>query len=274
MADEDNDRGGAGVFGRRIGPLSVGAWALAGAGGLVLAVLINRRRSSSGNTGTTGEGADAAAADAAAGYLPLGSGFTVPGGGAGATGPSGTSTSTPPTGTDPKGYETNEAWKRAALAALIAKGYPAIVADDALARYLESQQLTSQQAALVNEALQLVGPAPVPMPAAPAPPPDPSQPTSSPTPSAPAPAAWSPPGYLAGVKFVISTAGGAVYRVTPNGLEWIPSESAFYAQGGGGTVQLDSGPFTYTGNRGGTPPVALPPAVIASMPKVGNTPPA
>lgn len=273
MADErDESTGRAGVFGRQLGPLSVGAWALAGAAGLVLAVLINRRRSS-GNTGTTGEAVDAAASDTAAGYLPAGSGFVVPGSGTNATGTSGTSTSTPATGTDPAGYATNDAWKRAALAALIAKGYPAIVADDALGRYLESQQLTAQQAALVNEALQLVGPAPVPIPAAPAPPPDPSQPTSAPTPAAPAPAAWSPPGYLSGVRFVIADTGGAVYRVTPQGLEWVPSESAFYSLGGGGTVQLASGPFTYGGNPTGTPPVALPASVIATMPKVGNTPP-
>jgi hypothetical protein len=270
MAEPDeNDSALPGVFGRRVGPLTIGAWALAGAAGLVLAFVINRRSRPADENDT----ADVVNPDA--GYLPVGSGFTVPGGAVTATGPTSTGT-TPPTGTTPTGYQTNEAWKSGALSALIAKGYPAVVADDALARYLESQQLTSQQAALVNEALQLAGPTPTPIPAAPAPPPDPAQPASAPTPApapAPAPAPWSMPSYLQGVKFVIGSSGGAVYRVTPAGLEWVPSVSAFYAQGGGGTVDLDSGPFTYAGNPKGTAPVVLPPQVIASLPKVGNTPP-
>ncbi len=279
MADEPDNGGGGlelpGAFGRRIGPLPLGAWVGAGVAGLVLAYVWNKRRGASEGTSAGDETTtDPQTADASApAYLPTS--FAVAGGGPGATGSTGTTTTTAETvtGTATTGYATNSEWRRAAVTALTAKGYSAIVADDALARYLESQDLTAQQSGLVGIALQTIGPAPDPVPASPAPPPDPTQPASQPTPvtttpaaATPAPGAWKP-AWLGTTKFLISENGGAVYQVTDAGLVWVPSESAFYALGGGGTVRLASGPYTYAQN--GTPPVAVPDATLNALPRVG-----
>jgi hypothetical protein len=269
MADDDLELPGG--LGRRIGPLPLGAWIGAGVAGVALAFVWNRRRkSAAGGGGTDEAAADLEAADAAAApFVPTS--FVV-GGGATATGSSGGASPTgdgTPTETPPTGYGSNAAWKSAALSALIGKGYPATVADDALARYLESQSLTSQQSALVGTALQLVGPAPDPVPAAPSPPPDPSLPTSAPSSPAPA-AAWTRPAWLGNAKFVKGD-GPAVYLVTANGLEWVPSESAFYALGGGGTIRLADG-STYTYAQNGTPPVVVSDAALATLPVVGARP--
>jgi len=269
MADEELDLPGG--LGRRIGPLPLAAWIGAGVAGVALAFVWNRRRSkSAGGGGTDEAAADLEAADAAAApFLPTS--FVV-GGGVGATGssggasPSGDGTPTEPA---PTGYASNGAWRSAALAALIAKGYPGPVADDALARYLESQTLTAQQTGLVQAALQAVGPAPDPVPAAPTPPPDPTMPTSSAGPT-PAPAAWTPPAWLTGVKFVKGD-GPAVYVVTKQGIEWVPSESAFYAMGGGGQIRLADGSL-YTYAKTGTPPIVVSDAQIATLPLVGPRP--
>ena len=109
-----------------------------------------------------------------------------------------------------------------------------------------------------------VNPVQAPLPT-PTPTPTPA-PTPTPTP-APTPAVWSLPGWLTGVKF-LKGAGPAVYSVTPNGLEWVPSESAFTAQGGGGSIPG----YNYS-NPTGTPPVIVSDAIIASLPKIGQTPP-
>lgn len=287
MADEPDNGGGGlelpGAFGRRIGPLPLGAWVGAGVAGLVLAYVWNKRRGASEGTSAGDETAtNPQTADASApAYLPTS--FAVAGGGPGATGSTGTTTTTAETvtGTTPAGYATNSEWRRAAVTALTAKGYSPIVADDALARYLESQDLTAQQSGLVGIALQTIGPAPDPVPASPAPPPDPTQPASQPTPvtAAPAPAAPAPgswkPAWLQGVRFVKGS-GPATYLVTDNGLEWVPSEGAFIALGGGGTLADADGrgnPYTWSRNPNGTPPVVIPDSALAALPKVGTSPP-
>lgn len=265
MADEPLELPGG--LGRRIGPLPLGAWIGAGVAGVALAFVWNRRRKSAGGGGTDEAAADLEAADtAAAPFLPTS--FVV-GGGVGATGssggasPSGDGTPTEPA---PTGYGSNSAWRSAALSALIAKGYPGPVADDALARYLESQALTAQQTGLVQAALQLVGPAPDPVPAAPTPPPDPTMPASAPTPApAPTPAApsWTPPASWGSARFVQARGSTAIYLVRPNGIEWISSEEAFQNLGG-------------SFGRPGQPAanyLILDPSAMRGAPRIGPTPP-
>lgn len=79
---------------------------------------------------------------------------------------------------------------------------------------------------------------------------------------------WSPPAWLVAHRFVIGEHGGAVWQVLPNGLRHVPDEATFYALGGGGTVVLSSGPFTYAGNPDGEPPLSLSAALLDDMPRV------
>ncbi len=83
-------------------------------------------------------------------------------------------------------------------------------------------------------------------------------------PEAPAPDVWVKPSWLTS-RFVIGENGGAVYEVTPTGLQWVPNEQTFFALGGGGTVRLASGPYTYGGNPGGIPPQPIPQALLESL---------
>lgn len=174
--------------------------------------------------------------------------------------------------------QTNLDWGKQATNWLIATGVVPSDAQNAISAYLYGgMPINETQLAALNEALRKLGsppegPMPVPevmpkatTPAATVPTPSTSVPASSPS------TAWSKPAWLTS-RFVVSENGGAVYQVTSSGLEWVPSEGAFYALGGGGTVNLASGPYTYGGNPGGTPPVAVSDAVLASLPKVGVTP--
>ncbi len=284
MAEDDTGGGGLelpGPLGRRVGPLPLGVWLGAGAAGLVLAYVWNKRKGASEGTGSGDETTtDPSAADASASaFLPTG--FVV-GGGAqvpatGATGGSTTGDGVP-SSDEPTGFQTNAQWRNAAVSALVARGYAGVVADDAIARYLESQSLNATQQGLVNLALTIVGPAPDPVPAAPSPPVDPTQPTSQPTPAAPAPApAPSPaPVQLPASRFVIGENGGQVFEVVRRslqegggGLRPITSEAELYRLGGGGRVTLAGGiVHTYHGNPNGTPPVPYPVEYLNSLPRV------
>lgn len=261
---------------RDVGPLPLYVWIGAGVAGLGLAWYWNKRRKA-GGADSAPDTADPSAVDggaAAAGATPfLPTSFVVGGASAGgnATGSSATPTGdTPvPDSSVPASYTSNSAWRSAAIQALNKLGFSAVLVDDALARYLESQPLNANQAQVVQTALQVVGPVPEPVPAAPTPPPEPGAATSQPTPQAPAagPAAWVKPAWLGSARFVKGD-GPAVYLVTPQGLEWVPSESAFYALGGGGTITLADG-TTYTyANKTGTPPLVVSDATIAALPKV------
>lgn len=267
---------------RDVGPLPLYVWLGAGVAGLGLAWYWNKRRKAGGADSaddTTDPAAvdGGAAAAAATPFLPTS--FVV--GGGGGTGGNATGSSATPTGDSPvpdssapAGYTSNGAWRNAAIGALGKLGFSTVLVDDALARYLESQPLTANQAQVVQTALQVVGPAPDPVPAAPTPPPEPGQPTSQPTaPAAPAaPAAWVKPSWIGTAKFVKGD-GPAVYLVTPQGLEWIPSESAFYALGGGGTITLADGQTHTFAKKDGTPPIVVSDAALAALPKVGTLPP-
>jgi len=99
-----------------------------------------------------------------------------------------------------------------------------------------------------------------------------TQPVAQPTYTEPAPvaapaaAAFQLPSWLNGIRF-LKGSGPAVYAVTPNGLEWVPSEDVFTAMGGGGSIPG----YNYQ-NPNGIAPVIVGENVINSLPKVGATP--
>lgn len=87
----------------------------------------------------------------------------------------------------------NDEWANAAINFLIASGYEATVADQAIRTYLAGQSLSLQQASLVNLALQKFGAPPTPLPpgpplpTVPLPPAPPVKPTPKPPAKPPAP---------------------------------------------------------------------------------------
>jgi hypothetical protein len=60
--------------------------------------------------------------------------------------------------------QDNTDWYRQAMAALIGKGWSATLADSALRKYMQGMTLTAEESAMVDSALQLVGPMPSPAP--------------------------------------------------------------------------------------------------------------
>ena len=110
-------------------------------------------------------------------------GWTMAGTGNTATGDS-ASPSTPLAATIPA-LGSNNDWRTSATRFLIARGFAPYEVDTALAHYLQSETLTAQQVALVELALQAVGPLPEPIPA---PPSTIAAPGTSTTP----PGAWVP----------------------------------------------------------------------------------
>jgi len=192
MAEEEaGGRGIAETFKHKVGPLPVGVWVI----GIVLVwyVVVKRRGAGSaaggpgqqtdpaGNVGTInpqtgyvyGSSQDQAAlagqsAGGASGSGSGGSGATVAG-----------------------QYTTNQDWARAAINLLVGQGIDPTEANTAIEQYISSQQLSSQQQADVNLAIQSLGA-----------PPDPPQPGGNPqpivTPPSPGPVyATNPPTGLA-----------------------------------------------------------------------------
>jgi len=276
----------------KVGPLPAWAWGLM-LGGTIVGVRWYRNRSHPAPvTGTSADGAGGESGDPT--EQGVGVGVGDPGIGMASPGvvgaypipstyqanPGGTITSDGlPSGSEDTGPLNNGEWREQAFDQLRGKGYDPTAASTALSKYLSSQPLTPAEVQMVSFVLQMVGEPPEGAPAivregaqattptTPAPPP------VSVTPPLPAPPQkWVKPPWLGSAKFVIGADGGAVYMVTDDGLVWIPSEAVLYANGGGGTVQLSSGPYTYGGNPGGAPPLAIPASTLASLPKVGPQP--
>jgi hypothetical protein len=151
--DHEHGPSGSGLkatFGKRIGPLPMGVWLLAVAGGIGVAYVIRRRT------------AAAAPTDAVTG-ADLGTGLdnTVVGGGAA---PGSGSTNVDPTAGTGGPLQTNDDWYRRCMTVLVAKGYDASAVDTALRKYLDGQALTPTEAAIKALALTYVGPPPIPPP--------------------------------------------------------------------------------------------------------------
>lgn len=181
----------SGALSKKIGPLPVGAWLLAAAGGIGVALFVRSRRA----------GADQAQAEAAA-TVPDGTVYTQPNGiGQGGSSGSGGSSDDTPT------VRTNSEWAQVAVRRMIARGYDPTAVDVAVRAYLSGDHLSSMQRAIIAEILVFVGPPPTaPPPESPGPPVvvlppvitpvvDPPLPPPPPAPvvTAPPPPVWTPP---------------------------------------------------------------------------------
>ena len=120
----------------KIGPLPVGVWIAAIAGGLLIAYFVRKR---------------SAAGDAAAGDER--NTDTAPGVGGGALGVGGVVDMTQrPT--------DNQSWLNIAVERLVGKGYNPLVVYSALSRYLAGGTLSAQDQAIVSAAIRELGPPP------------------------------------------------------------------------------------------------------------------
>lgn len=126
-------------MGKMIGPLPLGAWAAVLIGGLGVAYYT--RHSGSATPAPT---------DAPVVNDPVGTGGS--GMWANIDTPSSVDTVADPT--------TNDEWATKAIRTLVATGYPAINADQAIRRYVAGETLAASEAAMVNAAIMLIGPTP------------------------------------------------------------------------------------------------------------------
>lgn len=272
----------------KVGPLPAWAWGL-GLGGTIVGIRWYRNRSTPVPTEAAGTSASEGGAGGEPGGLPTidgPEGATMSGGVVGSYSIPSTYQANPggvitadgtASGSPDDGPLNNAEWRERAFDALRAKGYGTVPASTALSKYLSSAPLTAADEAMIAYVLQMVGEPPEGAPAIvregnPPPVTAPGQvPAATPIPTPAQP--WVKPAWLNGIKFVKGS-GPAVYLVTDAGLEWLPSEAAFYAQGGGGTITDVGGgkPYTYGGNPTGTPPVVIPDSMLASLPKVGTQP--
>lgn len=134
------------TFERKVGPLPLGIWVLAVAGGVAVAVFVRRNASTADPVLVDGMPGDGSGPD-----LP---GTTAPGAGniytPAPSNPYGTDLSTP-------GPTTNEEWARLAIQRLILKGYSPLLADTALRKYIGGSPLDTSEQAAVSEAMRLAG---------------------------------------------------------------------------------------------------------------------
>lgn len=151
---------------KKAGPLPVGAWVALVGGGLGVTYYLNRNK---GGSPESGSGVLQPNPDA------TGMGTYVPSGGNAGSGGSGSA--------NPPGFSDNNEWGTTAINYLIGLGYDPGIANQAIALYLSSSPLTSQQQSMVNSALQKFGPPPL-LPA-PTIPKDPDKPTGPQLPSQP-----------------------------------------------------------------------------------------
>lgn len=149
MADEIAEAGN--FLTQKVGPLPIGVWMVA-AGGVYWYVRKRNAGSESGPTALT----------------PSGRVGTT--GGIGSSDMSGGG-SRDSDSTTAGQYSTNEAWGRAAINYLVARGVDPTVANSAITQFLASQNLTTDQQAQVNLAIQALGS-----------PPNPPQPGTAPPP--------------------------------------------------------------------------------------------
>jgi len=126
-------------LGKKAGPLTYGEWSLAGAGGIAIAYWYKKKYGGS------------SASNVANAYDPLGN-SDVSGVGGVSTGTSGSSG----TGST-SGYQSNGEWGSAAVAALIKAGVSPLKATQAIADYLAGAVLSSDEQALVGQAIGLIG---------------------------------------------------------------------------------------------------------------------
>jgi len=172
---------------REIGPLPVWAWLVVIVGGVLLGRMISRRSSGDGDEAEGGGGGSPSRIQLPAGYSggAVGGGIMLPNGAA------------PEQNRTSETIESNEQWRRQAVAYLVGAGNPPLGVDRALFAYLNGQELTPEQSDYVSEAITRFGippsapAAPTAESAQPPPPAEITQPTGpsnrGPTVAAPAP---------------------------------------------------------------------------------------
>lgn len=172
MAEEETAaRGATSFLTKKIGPLPAGVW-IAAAGGIWFFLQRRQRAAAAGagaaNAAQTDPAGNTGTIDPATGYV-----YGTPQDSAGLAGNSAVGGTTSGTGGSTVGgqYPDNTAWAQAAINYLVGIGVDPTAANAAIQQFLASQDLTPQQQADVNQAIQRIGA-----------PPSPPQPTTPPTP--------------------------------------------------------------------------------------------
>jgi hypothetical protein len=142
----------------KVGPLPLGVWGVLGLG--IFLYIQHRQAAGAGTAGTgTDPAGNVGAIDPATGYVygsaedtaALGQSSSIDGGTSSSTGSGSTTAGT---------YATNNDWSRAAINYLVGLGEDPTVVSQAIQQYLSSQNLTTEQQAAVNLAIQALGPPP------------------------------------------------------------------------------------------------------------------
>jgi hypothetical protein len=157
----------------QIGPLPLGAWLAVVGGGLGIAYYSRR----AGVSATPPQVVEDTSNPAGVGQGPGWIAVPPPSSGPAA----------------PAGPTTNEEWGRLAINWLIAQGYDPALSDSAIRKYLETQELTVQEYALLQAALRQFGSPPVPLPSPPSAPKIPGPVVVTPPVVAPPPQQPPPP---------------------------------------------------------------------------------
>jgi hypothetical protein len=144
---------------KKVGPLPLGVWIIAGGAGVAIAVYMRRQSAAQDQTPTETDTSD----------WNLGGNTDTPAGVGGSAGGGG---SVPPLPTAPA---DNDEWFRRASDALVARGMSGTVVNAALGHFLSGESLSDQDRAIVDAAIRAEGNPPV------APPPAPNKPPNPPT---------------------------------------------------------------------------------------------
>ena len=184
------------TFRGKLGPLPVWAWGAIIGVGIVAYVWFSGKTDDAGETdpdAPTSATSSSSLADAIDGAF-----LTTP-----ANGGSGSNADIPDT------VDTNSAWGMRAIAALIGKGILPLSAQQAIAKYLDEQEMTSDEAKLVNQAIGAVG--------------QPPESVGVPKVAGP-PAAAKPARYIRNVS-------GQIYAVSAEGVQTAVTDAAYIALG-------------------------------------------
>jgi len=258
--------GGAGskVLGKKMpGGLTAGTWLVIIGGGYII---LRYYKSHSGSSALSAAASQAAAQQAAQDQLY----------GTGLSGTVGTTSTATTTGTSAgASYPDNITWQSAAVNWLVARGYDAALANQAIGDYLSGNTLTAQEHAMVNLVVVAIGSPPI------APPPSTTVPTPVTTPGgpgtlpvvtpggpviAPTPVPTSPAPSTSGSSQVPVT----VVKWTPTNTPWnstISGIAAHYGYGGDWQAVWDSSANAALRAKRGQPSLIQPGDTVYVTPK-------
>jgi LysM repeat protein len=172
MAEETEAAGVKNLFTRKIGPLPVGVWAIAGVG--IWWFVSKKKTAASATSSTTATGTPQGTEPGTEGTDPAGNtGLLDPSTGyvygtpedlaaLDQNNPSGSSDSSGSSSSSGQTYTTNQAWESAAINYLVGIGDDATLSNSSISQYLASQPLTTEQQAMVNSAILALGAPPQP----------------------------------------------------------------------------------------------------------------